>query len=112
MHTAFLTPHAIHRQYSVFPDGRTYFCFAKVIAEPLAGSLARGTVYAIGLGTHASDAKHLAYADDMPFVLDAGGSGVDPGGALEVRVTLASGARDGSPRVHEVGVEWECPAAN
>jgi predicted transcriptional regulator/transcriptional regulator with XRE-family HTH domain len=68
VHTAFLTPHAIHRQYSVFPDGRTYFCFAKVIAEPLAGSLARGTVYAIGLGTHASDAKHLAYADDMPFV--------------------------------------------
>jgi predicted transcriptional regulator/transcriptional regulator with XRE-family HTH domain len=68
VHTAFLTPHMIHRQYSVFPDGRTYFCFAKVIAEPIAGSLARGTVYAIGLGTHASDAKHLAYADDMPFV--------------------------------------------
>ncbi len=68
VHTAFLTPHAIHRQYSIFPDGRSYFCFAKVVAEPLAGSLARGTVYAIGLGTHASDAKHLAYADDMPFV--------------------------------------------
>lgn len=68
VHTAFLTPHAIHRQYSTFPDGRSYFCFAKVVAEPLAGSLARGTVYAIGLGTHASDAKHLAYADDMPFV--------------------------------------------
>jgi predicted transcriptional regulator len=45
-----------------------YFCFAKVLSEPIAGSLARGTVYAIGLGTHASDAKHLAYADDMPFV--------------------------------------------
>lgn len=68
VHTAFLTPHAIHKQYSIFPDGRAYFCFAKVIAEPQAGSLSRGTVYAIGLGTHASDAKHLAYADDMPFV--------------------------------------------
>jgi predicted transcriptional regulator len=30
--------------------------------------MARGTVYSIGLGTHADDAKHLAYADDMPFV--------------------------------------------
>jgi predicted transcriptional regulator/DNA-binding XRE family transcriptional regulator len=68
VHTAFLTPHAIHRQYSIFPDGRSYFCFAKVVAEPLAGSLSRGTVYAIGLGTHADDAKHLAYADDMPYV--------------------------------------------
>ncbi|GAB4205830.1 MAG: short-chain fatty acyl-CoA regulator family protein [Sandaracinaceae bacterium] len=68
VHTAFLSPHAISRQYSVFPDGRTYFCFAKVVAEPIAGSLSRGTVYAIGLGTHADDAKHLVYADDMPFV--------------------------------------------
>jgi hypothetical protein len=68
VHQAFLTPHAIARQYSVFPDGRMYFCFAKVLSEPIAGSLARGTVYAIGMGTAAEDAKHLAYADDMPFV--------------------------------------------
>jgi predicted transcriptional regulator/transcriptional regulator with XRE-family HTH domain len=68
VHQAFLTPHAIARQYSVFPDGRMYFCFAKVLSEPIAGSLARGTVYAIGMGTAAEDARHLAYADDMPFV--------------------------------------------
>lgn len=68
VHTAFLTPHAIAKQYSQFPDGSIYFCFAKVIAEPIAGSLSKGTVYAIGLGTHADHAKYLAYADDTPFV--------------------------------------------
>src|SRR5690606_19372815 len=68
VHGAFLTPHAISKQYSEFPDGSRYFCFARVQAEPLQGSLARGTVYAIGLGTHANAARHLAYADDVPFV--------------------------------------------
>jgi len=66
-HLAFLTPHVMRRQYEVYPDGSAYFCFAKVISEPLQGSVARGTVYSIGLGTHADNAKHLAYADDMPF---------------------------------------------
>lgn len=68
VHAAFLTPHAIYKQYSEFPDGTRHFCFARVQAEPQQGSLTRGTVYAIGLGTHAELAHHLAYADDMPFV--------------------------------------------
>jgi len=68
VHGAFMTPHTIHRQYSVFPDGSRYFCFARVQSEPDRGSLALGTVYSIGLGTHADHAEHLAYADDMPFV--------------------------------------------
>ncbi len=68
VHEAFLTPHAIYKQYSEFPDGSRFFCFARVQAETEHGSLARGTVYAIGLGTHADHAKHLAYADDVPFV--------------------------------------------
>lgn len=68
VHLAFLTPNVLARQYSTFPDGTTYFCFAKVVSEPQQGSVAKGTVYAIGLGCHAEDAKHLAYADDMPFV--------------------------------------------
>ncbi|MBX3251824.1 MAG: DUF2083 domain-containing protein [Myxococcales bacterium] len=68
VHLAFLTPHVIRRQYSQFPDGTTYFEFAKVVAEPRGGALARGTAYSIGLGCHAEDARHLAYADDRPFV--------------------------------------------
>lgn len=67
VHLSFMTPHAISKQYSVFPDGAMYFCFSRVIAEPRGGSLTRGTVYSIGLGTHASNARHLAYADEMPF---------------------------------------------
>jgi predicted transcriptional regulator len=58
----------IRRQYSQFPDGTTYFEFAKVVAEPKSGALARGTAYSIGLGCHAEDANHLTYADDRPLV--------------------------------------------
>ncbi len=67
VHLAFLTPSVITKQYSAFPDGSTYFCFAKVVSEPHRGSLVKGTTYSIGLGTHADNAKHFAYADDMPF---------------------------------------------
>lgn len=67
VHRAFLTPNFVTRQYSIYPDGSTYFCLAKVVTEPSHGSLVKGTTYAIGLGTHASSAKHFVYADDMPF---------------------------------------------
>ena len=66
-HLAFLTPPIIRRRYERYPDGSTYFAFAKVVSEPKAGSLGRGTTYSIALGTYADNAKHLAYADDMPF---------------------------------------------
>jgi predicted transcriptional regulator/DNA-binding XRE family transcriptional regulator len=67
VHVAFLNPSVMTKQYSVMPDGATYFCFAKVTPAPVAGSLVRGTVYSIGLGTHADNARHLVYADEVPF---------------------------------------------
>ena len=33
-HLAFLMPNVITKQYSQFPDGTTYFEFAKVVSEP------------------------------------------------------------------------------
>lgn len=66
VHAAFLTPALISRQYSVMPDGSTFFCFAKVITDPAAGSLVRGTIYAIGLGSSAENASAFVYADGMP----------------------------------------------
>lgn len=66
VHTAFLTPSAISKQFSLMPEGSAYFCFAKVNATPVHGSLVKGTVYSIGLGTHAEDAHHVSYADDLP----------------------------------------------
>ncbi len=66
VHVAFLTPAVITKQYSVRPDGSTYFCFAKVISDPLEGSAVRGTSYSIGLGCAAKDAHHFVYADDLP----------------------------------------------
>ncbi|MBL9039484.1 MAG: DUF2083 domain-containing protein [Archangium sp.] len=60
-HLAFLNPHQITRQYSQMPDGSTYFDFAKVQLQTVEGSIVRGTAYAIGLGTHAENAKYLAY---------------------------------------------------
>ena len=61
MHLAFLNPSQITRQYSVMPDGSTYFDFAKVQLQPVEGSIVRGTAYSIGLGTHAENARFLAY---------------------------------------------------
>lgn len=66
VHMAFLTPSVIAKQYSVFPDGSKFFCFARVVTHPHEGSVMRGTVYSIGMGTTADNAKHLAYAADMP----------------------------------------------
>ena len=60
-HLAFLNPHQITRQYSQMPDGTTYFDFAKVQLQSVEGSIVRGTAYSIGLGTHAENAKYLAY---------------------------------------------------
>ncbi len=61
VHLAFLNPSQLTRQYSIMPDGSTYFCFAKVQLQPVEGSIVRGTAYSIGLGTHAENAKYLAY---------------------------------------------------
>ncbi len=61
VHLAFLNPSQLTRQYSVMPDGSTYFCFAKVQLQPVEGSIVRGTAYSIGLGTRAENAKFLAY---------------------------------------------------
>jgi len=61
VHLAFLNPSQLTRQYSMMPDGNTYFCFAKVQLQPLEGSIVKGTAYSIGLGTHAENAKYLAY---------------------------------------------------
>jgi XRE family transcriptional regulator, fatty acid utilization regulator len=66
VHGAFLSPSVITKQYSLMPDGTSYFCFAKVAAQPQQGSLVRGSVYSIGLGTTSDAAKHLAYAQDVP----------------------------------------------
>jgi len=61
VHLAFLNPSQLTRQYSMMPDGTSYFCFAKVQLQPIEGSIVRGTAYSIGLGTHAENAKYLAY---------------------------------------------------
>jgi predicted transcriptional regulator/transcriptional regulator with XRE-family HTH domain len=61
VHLAFLNPSQLTRQYSQMPDGTTYFCFARVQLQPVEGSIVRGTAYSIGLGTHAENAKYLAY---------------------------------------------------
>ena len=61
VHLAFLNPSQLTRQYSMMPDGTTYFCFAKVQLQPVEGSIVRGTAYSIGLGTHAENARFLAY---------------------------------------------------
>ncbi len=60
-HLAFLNASGLTRQFSSMPDGTTYFDFARVQLQPVEGSIAKGTAYSIGLGTHAENARHLAY---------------------------------------------------
>jgi predicted transcriptional regulator len=60
-HLAFLNPSQIVRQYSQMPDGTTYFDFARVQLQAIEGSIVRGTAYSVALGTHAENAKLLAY---------------------------------------------------
>src|SRR5262249_59093719 len=43
VHLAFLNPSQLTRQYSMMPDGTTYFCFAKVQLQPIGGSIRPGT---------------------------------------------------------------------
>lgn len=77
VHLAFLNPSQLTRQYSMMPDGTSYFCFAKVQLQPIEGSIVKGTAYSIGLGTHAENAKYLAYG--LPTIdlrKDAVASGV------------------------------------
>ena len=57
VHLAFMTPNAVRKQYSQYPDGSTFFCFAKVQAEAKGGSISRGTIYRIGLGCRAAAAR-------------------------------------------------------
>lgn len=66
VHAAILSPARITKQLSIMPDGAVYFCFAKVISEPRAGSLVRGTTYSIGIGTTADHMGEFVYADDLP----------------------------------------------
>lgn len=42
--------------------------------------------------------------DESPFALD-----FEPGGVVEVRLTLRVAGRIGAPRVAQVGLEWRCP---
>ncbi|MBT8492251.1 MAG: DUF2083 domain-containing protein [Deltaproteobacteria bacterium] len=66
VHAAFLSPATLTKQFSIMPDGTVYFCFARVVSEPLGGSLVRGTTYSIGLGCTADHADEFVYADNLP----------------------------------------------
>ncbi len=70
VHAAFMTPALITKQYSVMPDGASYFCFARVLTQAASGSLVRGVNYSIGVGTTADNARHMVYADELARIGD------------------------------------------
>ncbi len=90
------------------PDGETDW--ARLHLDVLPGAAGSVEVSV----RHAPDRGGLASAaftplgvlpdDAAPFDLDVPG-----GGVLEVRLGLATDARDGAPIVRRVGVEWRCP---
>jgi streptogramin lyase len=90
-------------------DGQT--TWLRLHMDVLAGATGSVRVEA----RHAARVEDLAAAsfvvlgtfpdDPLPYEL----AGFPESGVVEVRVTLATSARDGSPRVRRVGLEWRCP---
>lgn len=56
------------------------------------------------LGTQAFQEAGVFPTSTGPFELS-----FPEGGVLEVQLVLTTSARDGAPRVQQVGLEWECP---
>jgi hypothetical protein len=70
VYDAFATPGILRVQVSEMPDGQRFFCVARTIrpsgrALGRAGLLQTGGQLAIGLGTHVSHAREIAYADGL-----------------------------------------------
>ena len=62
---AFMTPGMIRIQISRFPDGSTYFCFARTVHKDSGGYHAQQPVLSIGLGCRIEHARELVYSDGM-----------------------------------------------
>src|SRR5205085_2346951 len=105
VHNAFLTPSVITKQYSVMPDGGTFFCFAKVAIQPQGGSVVRGTTYSVGLVEveKLRDEYDVTF-DWQPFELRPGGP--EEGRALPAAIQAKMKAA-GNPlqaRAKELGI--------
>lgn len=62
---AFLTPGMIRVQISRMPDGKEYFCIARMIHKDAGGYHAQHPVHAIGLGCPLAYARELVYSDGV-----------------------------------------------
>ena len=62
VHAAFLTPGRIRTQFSVMPDGTSYFCVARTIRKSY-GFAAGDALMAVGIGCPTKDARKIVYAD-------------------------------------------------
>lgn len=67
VHTAFLTPSILRRQYSVMPDGNAYFCVAKATVQRSAETPMARHAISVGIGCRAEDAPHMAASRGMSF---------------------------------------------
>lgn len=63
--SAFQTPGMIRIQYSIMPNGETFFCIARSIQKDSTGYRSQQPVMAIGLGCPADYAKELVYSDGV-----------------------------------------------
>jgi len=67
VHAAFLSPGRIDRQIAQMPDGGTFFCLARAVAEGLGGHLQPKSHFAIAIGCDVSYAREIVYADGIDF---------------------------------------------
>lgn len=64
-HAAFLTPGMIRTQISQMPDGRYFFCVARVLRTSRGGFKGSHALYAMGIGCELQFASKMVYSDGV-----------------------------------------------
>ncbi len=67
VHTAFLTPSILRRQYSIMPDGEQYLCVALASVQSETGNFAVNNAISVGVGCRVEDAPSMAYSRGLRF---------------------------------------------
>ncbi len=67
VHSAFLTPSILRRQYSVMPDGEAYFCVALARVDHDPDQFGVTNAFSVGIGCRAEDAPRMAYSRGLKF---------------------------------------------
>lgn len=67
VHTAFLTPGILRRQYSIMPDGEAFFCVAMAWVQHEPEAIMETHGISVGIGCRAEEAHRMIYSRGLKF---------------------------------------------